>query len=325
MNVFIIGGTGLIGYYSTLEFLKRGHKVSTLSLPDINLGSWFPGEVKVNFGNVFEMSSETLSEMFTEFDILVYAVGPDDRFTPKAPAYDFFCERLVTACGRVVSAAKSAGIRKCIVLNSYLAYFNRKNPELKLSEHHQYIKCRIEQAETVIHIGGDGMDVMVLELPYVFGTMPERTPLWKDILVSMLQKNKVILYPKGGSSMISVEHVAEAIAGAAECGRHGIRYPIGDVNLTWDQMLQIMLDSMDMGNKKIITIPCFLASFYGKFHKRNQKKLGLESGLDYSRLFKDVMCRTFYFDPSQSAEELGYGRGGIEASIDKTIKACLQR
>lgn len=324
MKVFIIGGTGFIGYYSTLEFLKRGHCVSTVSLPDIKLGSWFPKEAEVKHGNVFEMSSEDLSEMFTGFDAMIYAIGPDDRVSPKAPAYDFFHEKLVTACGRVVSAAKSAGIRKCIVLNSYFAYFDRTYPKIGLSEHHPYIKCRIEQAENVISLGGNGMDVMVLELPYIFGTMPERIPLWKDILVNMLQKNKVILYPRGGSSMISVEHVAEAVAGAVEHGKHGIRYPIGDANYSWVQMINAMLKSLNMEKKKIITIPCFFISFYGKIYKRKQKKLGFEPGLDYNRIFKDIMCRDLYFDPSQSARELGYGRGGIDESIDKTIKACLE-
>ena len=42
MNVFIAGGTGLIGYQSALEFLKRGHDVSSISLPDIEFGDWFP-------------------------------------------------------------------------------------------------------------------------------------------------------------------------------------------------------------------------------------------------------------------------------------------
>lgn len=38
MKVFIVGGTGFLGYYATLEFLKRGHEVDTIALPDIPLG-----------------------------------------------------------------------------------------------------------------------------------------------------------------------------------------------------------------------------------------------------------------------------------------------
>jgi len=325
MKVFIVGGTGFIGYYSTLEFLKRGHSVSTISLPDIKLGSWFPKEANVEYGDIFKMPKADLVSLFSGFDAMVYAVGPDDRVTPKAPAYDFFYERLVTACINVVSAAKEAGVKKCVVLNSYFAYFDRVFPKYNLAKRHPYIKCRVEQASLAIQEGSDKIAVMILELPYIFGTMPERVPIWKDLLIKRLQKQKVIFYPKGGSNMISIEHVAESVAGAIENGRHGQRYPIGDVNFTWKQLLQVMLDSMDMGNKKIITIPCFLASLYGRILKNKEKRLGLEAGLALNHLFKDIMCREFYFDPSRSAGELGYGRGGIEEAINKTIKVCLEK
>jgi len=91
MKVFIVGGTGFLGYYATLEFLKRGHEVDTMALPDIPLGDWFPKDkVGVSYGNVFEMSHDDLVEVFKGYDAMVYAVGPDDRIIPKAPAYDFF-------------------------------------------------------------------------------------------------------------------------------------------------------------------------------------------------------------------------------------------
>lgn len=323
MNTFILGGTGFIGYHSALEFLKRGHSVTTLSLPDIELGSWFPDEIQVKYRDVFEMDFDELIGLFIDFDCLVYALGPDDRFTPDPPAYKYFHEYLVEKCGRIVSAARLAGVKRCVVLNSYFAYFDRKFPEYNLSEHHPYIKCRVEQAERVISEGMGKMDVMVLELPYIFGTMPGREPLWKDVLRKMRADGKIILYPKGGSSMISVEHVAEAIAGAAEQGKNGKRYTIGDSNLTWVEMLKIMTEAMGKGRKIIITIPCFPASVNGILHKMKDRRAGRESGLDYYHLFKDILCRNFFYDPSESALELGYGRGGIRESIKKTIRACL--
>ena len=94
MKVFIVGGTGFLGYYATLEFLRRGHQVDTISLPDIELGDWFPKEVGVKYGNVFEMPHEELTELFQGYDGMVYAVGPDDRYTPDAPAYDFFYKKV---------------------------------------------------------------------------------------------------------------------------------------------------------------------------------------------------------------------------------------
>ena len=64
MNVFIVGGTGFIGYHSTLEFLENGHKVSSLSLDDIPLGDWYPKQVDVHYGDVFEMSEDDMTALF---------------------------------------------------------------------------------------------------------------------------------------------------------------------------------------------------------------------------------------------------------------------
>jgi hypothetical protein len=152
--------------------------------------------------------------------------------------------------------------------------------------------------------------------------MPERTPLWKDILVSRLAKGKKVYFPKGGTNMIAVEHVAESVVGAIVNGVHGKRYPIGDVNMSWVEMLGIMLHFMGMPDKKIVTVPDFIVNLMGRKIKKEDKKNGVDTGLDPIYLFKDIMCRKLYFDPAESVSELGYSRGGIIESIEKTIKAC---
>lgn len=321
MNVFICGGTGFIGYHCSQEFLERNYNVSTISIPDIELGDWYPKEVNVSYGNIFTMPYEELVKVFEGQDAMVYAIGPDDRVKVKGDPYEFFYDRLVEGAGRVVSAARDAGVKKCVVLNSYFAYFDRIWPNLKLAENHPYIKARVEQADRVIKEGGATMDVMVLELPYIFGTMPERVPLWKDILVSRLYKMKNVLYFKGGSNMISVEKVAEAIVGAVENGRGSVKYPVGDENLSWVQMIKIMLKGLGL-RKKILIMPTVFGTWFGMYMKQKDKKEGLKSGLDTSRLFKDIMCKYMYFDASDSATELGYSRGGVEESILKTMEAC---
>lgn len=321
MKIIIVGGTGFLGYYASLEFLRRGHQVTGLSLPDIDLGDWYPKEVEVKYDNVFDMSEQELIRIFEGYDALVYAVGPDDRVTPKAPAYAFFHERLVEACGTVVSAAREAGVKRCVVLNSYFATLDRMRPEKKLGERHAYIRCRLEQAERVIAEGKDSMAVMVLELPYIFGTMPERVPIWKDLLFERIRNDSQVFYPKGGSNMIAVDHVAEAIVGAVEKGKHGKRYPVGDENLTWNEMLSIMLDAMNL-EKKITNVPKFVVVLNGFQMRSQHKREGLESGLDPVWLMRDIMTDNFFFDPTESQKELGYGSGGLEESIRKTVKAC---
>ncbi|NLY82050.1 MAG: NAD(P)H-binding protein [Clostridiales bacterium] len=324
MKVFVVGGTGFLGYYSTLELLKRGNQVATISLPDIKIGEWFPSDVEVEHGNVFEMSSARLKELFTGYDGLVYAVGPDDRITPEGDAYEFFHERLVEGSGRVVAAAREAGVKRCVVLGSYFAHFARKNPEWKLAEHHPYVRCRLEQVKKVMDEGKGEMDVMVLELPYIFGIMPEREPIWKDVIVRMLYESKTIRYPKGGTAMITAETVADAVAGALENGENGRCYAVGDANKSWIELLSLMLKSMEMEEKKIKTVPTFIMTQVGKRMRAKDFEKGREAGLNYVHLFKDIQTRYLYIDADTVKKELSYSGGEVDEAIAETAKKCLE-
>ncbi len=321
MKIIIVGGTGLLGYHALLVALDRGYSVDTLAVDDIELGDWYPGEVNVRYGDVFELSEKNLQEHFTGYDAMVYAVGPDDRITPPAPAYEFFYTRLVESCEKVVTAARRAGVRKCVILNSYFAYFDRIWPEKELSKHHPYIKCRVEQAERAVAAGNGEMAVMILEPPYIFGSMPNRIPLWKDVLLDRIIKSKIIFFPKGGTNMIAAEHVGEAIIGALEYGEHGKHYTVGDENHSYNEMLDMMFSTVGM-HKKIINIPRFIAVIAGSMINKEWKKKGLEGGLDAKYLMRDILTHNLFFDPSDTAEKLGYSRGRLKESIISAMKAC---
>lgn len=326
-KVFIVGGTGFLGYYSTLEFIRQGVKVGTMSLPDIPLGEWFPKEVEVKYGNVFEMPEEELIEVFKGYDAMVYAVGPDDRVVPKAPAYNFFYDRLVTACTKVFVAAQKAGVKKAVLLGSYFCYFDRLFPERKLAEHHCYIRVRNEQAVSVIEAGKDTMEVVILELPYIFGRMPERMPLWKEVFLDRFEKMPAIFFPKGGTNMIHVTGIAEGVVAATFFGKGGEHYPIGGVNMKYKDMIGIMMD-VSGNTKKAVNVPTWMAYLGGKMVDKGFAKEGKEGGLDHAKLMYDIQSLDYYFDPTPFREalhydELGY-KGGLDVitGITDTIKAC---
>ncbi len=321
IRIMIVGGTGLLGYHAVQEGIKRGHTVSVIAIRDIEPGSWYPDGVKIIYGNVFDMEEEELRKHFLGYDAMVYALGPDDRITPPAPAYNFFYLRLVSACVKTVTAARKAGLKRCVILNSYFSYFDRKWPELKLSKHHPYIRCRVEQAREAIAAGGDGMAVSVLELPYIFGSMPQRVPLWKEVLYDRIAGRKAVLFPSGGTNMISSLHVGEAIIGAAERGRHAARYLVGDENHTFREMVEMMASAAGW-RIRVISMPRFMATAAGIFLKAGMHRKHLEGGLDPVQLMRCILTRKLYFDPAESSAELGYYRGGLYAAMEDTVRAC---
>ncbi len=319
MRVLIVGGTGFLGYHATLEFLRRGHDVTSLALPPLPAEDLLPPQVTLHFANVNELSDEETRELLTGHDAVIYAAGVDDRVTPDAPAYPVFYEGNVASASRVIRLARESGVRRGVVLGSYFAYFNREWPELELARHHPYIRSRVVQAAACIEAGGDALDVMILELGYIFGSMPGRTPLWKP-LVDYLRSPFPVFYSGGGTNAIAVEHVAEAIAGAVEQGEGGQRYTIGDENLTWREMLT-RLAHADGREKRIVTLPKFVVRAGAHLLQLSHRLQGREAGLDPVR-FVEVQTRTTYLDPTPSQEALGYERGGLDRAFADTVAAC---
>ena len=170
------------------------------------------------------MTDEELISLFRGKDVLVFAAGVDDRATPKKPAYPFFVKHNVESVKRVFTLARQAGVSRGVVLGSYFAYFDRLWPEMKLAVHHPYIRSRVEQTKAAFDAGQDEMSISVLELPYIFGSMPGRVPLWKPLIKDILSPFP-LFYPAGGTTCVTVHQVAQAICGAVEHGKPGKLLP----------------------------------------------------------------------------------------------------
>lgn len=329
MKIMIVGGTGFLGYYATLTALKKGHEVAAFALDDVNLSGWWPQNVPVGHGDIFEMTEDELVPVFEGYDAFIYSVGPDDRYTPKAPSYAFFHQHLVEDASKVFRAARRAGVKRSVVNNSYFAYFDRQYPEKGLAKYHPYIRSRVEQAARLFEESGGGaacggMDVMVLELPYIFGKMPERMPIWKDVYIERFFHYPAIFFPKGGTSMIAIEHVGEAEIGALENGKHGERYPVADENHTFRWMIKEFEKGLKI-NKPIIQPGAKICAMGADRIAKAEAKKGNEAGLNMAKLMTDIMAYELYI-PEEVIEAnsklLDYGRGGLEKAISETMVRC---
>lgn len=320
MNIFIIGGTGFIGYHAILEFVKKGHSVSTLSLPPLPVDNLLPPEVTIRLGDLNQLDDENIRDLLKGQDALVFAAGADDRNIPKAPAYDFFYEANVQVPKRLFRLAKEAGVQKGVVLGSYFAYFNRLWPGLELAKHHPYIRSRMAQINETMEVTMPDLELMVLELPYIFGSMPGRVPLWAP-LIRYLRSPLPLLYPRGGSNCVSVTQVGKAILGAVEQGKGGEIYQIGDENLSWEDMLTRLSQAAGV-KKRVVTLADWIVRVGLTLTEVYIRIRGREGGLDLLH-FIDLQTTKAFFDPEPSRKALGYGQGDLDEAFKETVDACL--
>jgi len=236
--------------------------------------------------------------------------------TPKAPAYLFFKQANVDSTVRFIRLCLRAHVGNVVLLGSYFSHFARLWPELELPRHHPYIRSRVEQEDAATAEAGSDVTLAVLELPYIFGAMPGRIPLWKP-LIDYVRAAPLMLYPRGGTNCISVQHVAEAVVGAI--GKNG-RFLVGDENLSWKDLLGRI--SAPTGRKKpIVTLPdwlvCSGASLLRALHSLQDR----ESGLEPVEFVKVQTADTF-FDPAPARAALGFGSGGLDDALAATVAAC---
>ena len=255
-------------------------------------------------------------------DALIFAAGADDRVTPKSPAYPFFYKYNVEPVVRLAGLCRAAGVKKFIILGSYFAYFHRIWPQLNLTEHHPYIRSRVEQTRAAVEAGGNELAVITLELPYIFGTMPGRMPIWKPLIAYAASKFP-LFYPRGGTTCVTVHQVGQAISGAVERGEAGVQYPIGGENLTWKELMG-KITRFAGKEKKVITLPNWVVSVGTILVKTIHKLQGREAGLDPIEFVKLQTVNTF-IDPAISQQVLRYDSGGLDDAINETVKGMFNR
>ena len=333
MKVLMIGGTGLLGSAAAQIFVDRGNEVKTLSLPPLPQGAPLPPEMEIVFQDANKLTDDEMVEMMKGYDMFVFATGVDERVEFPAPVYDAYYKYNIAPLERYLPLAKKAGMKGAVVCGSYFAWLAKDRPEMRLTEKHPYIKSRIDQENVCEKYSDANFQVAVLELPYIFGTQPGRKPVWV-ILIEQLQRFEnmpVTMYSKGGTAMLTVRQVGEAMVGAAEHayaaaekGEGKFRaYGISCYNYTWEQFLKIVYRAMDgIPDRKIVGVPTWMFKAFGLKMRKDYANRGIQSGIDPVGL-ADIMDRNLFI-PTDDCKELGCTPDDIEKAIFDSIALSME-
>lgn len=323
MRILIIGGSGLLGSSAAFELFKKGHSIRSLSLPPLPPGAAFPDKMEHIFGDYTRMTDAELLSALAGCDGLVFAAGVDERVHTRPPVLRFYRKYNNIPLERILALAKSAGLSRAVVLGSYFCHFNRADPGLRLEEWHPYIQSRVEQEGIAMRAAGPGFDVAVLELPYIFGTQSGRKPVWV-FLADMLRKMRfTTFFPRGGTAMVTVRQVGQAVAGAIERSSGGVCYPIGWENRTWKRLLTAFHQGMGCPDRKIVTIPTWVFRLSAYWLAWRDRREGLEGGLNLPR-FAAFMASEAYIDKALGSLPLGVTGDDLDKAIAASAAQSVQ-
>lgn len=329
MKVFMIGGTGLLGSAAAKIFIDRGNEVKTLSLPPIPVGADLPDQMEISLQDANKLTDEEITQMLKGYDIFVFATGVDERVELPPPVYDLYCKYNNAPLERYLPLAKKAGVKGAVVCGSYFAWLAKECPDMKLCEKHPYIRSRIDQEKICEKYADKDFEVAVLELPYIFGTQAGRKPVWV-ILIEQLKRFEDMpftMYPAGGTAMLTVRQVGEAMAGAAEKAFASVKrgegsfhaYGISCYNVTWREFLKTVYRAMDgTPNRRIVDVPKWTFQLFGLKMRSDYKKKNIDAGIDPVGL-SDIMGMNLFI-PTDDCKALGCTPDDIEKAIFDSIK-----
>ncbi|MBR4452608.1 MAG: NAD-dependent epimerase/dehydratase family protein [Clostridia bacterium] len=324
MNVFMIGGTGLLGCEAAIQLIKKGHKVSSVALPPLPQGAPIPEEMELVFADINKKTDEEVEEMLKGKDCFIFAAGVDERAEFPAPVYDYYYKYNIAPLERIFPICKKVGVKRAVVLGSYFSYLAKQMPEKKFEEKCPYFRARLDQEKVCEEASDENFSAKVLELPYIFGTQPGRKPVWTILIeqIAGMDKLPFTMYPAGGTAMLTCRQVGEVICGAAEREVPGFEaFPIAMYNQTWKEFLAIVYEARGMGGRKIVSVPPWMMRMgMGKIVK-DYKERGIDSGIN-PMVLPDIMDINLFIDRKYS-EELGATEDDIKAAIFDSIKVSV--
>ena len=322
MNVFMIGGTGLLGCEAAKVLIEKGHKVTSVALPPLPVGAPIPKEMDIILEDINKKTDAEVEELLKGNDVFIFAAGVDERVEFPAPVMDYYYKFNVAPLERIFPICKKVGVKRAVVLGSYFSYLSKLRPDMKLTDRNPYFKSRIQQEQVCEAFCDDSFSCAVLELPYIFGSQPGRKPVWTVLIeqIKMMDSLPFTLYPAGGTAMLTCRQVGQVIAGAAEREKAGFdAIPIGMYNMKWDQFLKIVYAARGMGyNRKIVSVPPLMMKMGMVKVVMDYKKRKIDSGMDPFNL-PDIMDIDLFINNAY-AKELGATEDDIDAAITESIR-----
>lgn len=289
-KVLIIGGTNKVLQMACKNFIKKGcSRVTLLCLhKDETLNFGDNSNIDVIYGDIHYLNSKELSVAMMFHNYLVIASSKTTkRGIVNENVDNYYFERNIEDTENLLRIAKICKIEKVLILGTHYCAMDRKYPELRLSEHHSYIKNRIEQEEMAINNSSNRLEIMTLELPYILGRNFQMTELFNTVGLQIVT-NKPVPYFEGGGTFCTMEDAAQAIVNIFEIGEQAKVYTLSTMNLTWEQIIKEAAKYYGSTSKFVKIGPIRLARLMHKFKRQNDKH-GIDTGINLMQYPKLIL------------------------------------
>jgi len=319
MAILVTGATGFIGSHIARKLVERGEHVKVLLRKSSRTSNIDDIDVERVYGDVMDINS--VNEALKGCDTLYHTAGVASF---RKEDYQKMEDVNVQGTSNILTAALNAGTKKVVHTSSIAAigvapHGGIANEETEYGLDYlgvKYLDTKHRGEQKALELAKQGLPVVIVNPSTVIGTGD--IYLSSTAFILWFYKKKFPGYMDGTLNMVDVEDVAEGHILAAEKGKVGERYILGNQNFTLLELFNLLEEVTGVPKPKM-KIPYFMALASGYFVERI---LGM-SFPNYSTMDLDSVKLSkfrWHFDCSKAKKELGYSPSNIEESIRKTVK-----
>lgn len=318
MKAFVTGATGFIGASIVRELLKDGHQVKVLVRNGSDTTNLNGLKVEVMQGDLHDQHH--LEQGMTGHDWLFHAAADYRLWCPKPEA---MYHANVNGTCTILQAALEAGVKRVVYTSSVGTLGNPGDgtpgtEETPVSLHDMvghYKKSKFLAEEKAEKFVDKGLDLIIVNPSTPVGPFDIKPTPTGKIIVDFLNR-KMPAYLDTGLNLIAVEDCARGHLLAAEKGRTGQKYILGNRNLTLREIFVLLeqLTNLSAPKVRLPYTPILLAAYLNEALSRLTGKEPLIplAGVQMAKKF-------MFFDASKAVRELGLPQTPVEEALQRAI------
>ncbi|MGH9442578.1 MAG: hopanoid-associated sugar epimerase [Thermoanaerobaculia bacterium] len=318
MNV-VTGGTGFLGAHVVRALLRRGEPVRCLvreASPRRNLDGL---SVELAVGDLNDPGS--LARAFRGATVL-YHCAADYRLFARNPREIFRTN--VAGTENVLRAAAEAGVAR-VVHTSSVGTLGRgrgaqpadeTTPVSRREMIGAYKASKFDAERVAEEWARRGLPVVIVNPSTPVGELDAKPTPTGRILVDFLNC-RMPAYVDTGLNLIDARDAAEGHLLAAERGRAGEKYILGNRNMTLKEIFDSLSSFSGIPSPRV-RLPSWVPIAVGALDTAVARLSYREPrvSLDSARMSRHRM----YFDPGKAVRELGLPQSSVEAALERAVK-----
>ncbi|MDH3503537.1 MAG: NAD-dependent epimerase/dehydratase family protein [Nitrospirota bacterium] len=319
MKSLVIGGTGQLGANLVRALLEQGHQVRVLHRSTSNTFTIDGLDIERVVGNLND--GESLRLACEGRDVVYHAAG----YYPSATIpVEVAKGQALKETALLLEAVRAARVERLVFASTLTTVGFPKTVGHPANEtcqfstrytNNPYLMAKAAMEEKILQAAHQGIPAVVVIPTEFFGPYDQQPTSGTHIL--MVAKGRMPVYIPGRVNVIDVRDVAVAMIRAAERGRVGERYLVGNWNTTQQDLNELIAHVLGVA-PPLFPVPFALARWGSKVGEWVSRSL-LHRPPYLPAFVVEMMAHMQHYDCSKAQRELDYPRSAPEGAIEDAV------